>query len=126
MDAGLRYLASLQKAEGIWPVVPMRRMPPDTRVSAFVLHQLGDNAAFRATVRFADAVRWFDRNCDTLDPESRRLSQLASARCRRPVCTIAPDDLRDRATDRDRFPCKDARARFAGRPNPGAPPSVRA
>lgn len=47
IDRGLAWLASLQKEEGIWPAEPLRRMPEDAGVSAFVLYQLGDQPSFR-------------------------------------------------------------------------------
>jgi len=82
VDRGLFYLANLQKSEGIWPNVPIRRLPADPYVSAFILHQLGDQPRFRETVRFLDALNWFDQHESTLDPESRRLWDRAASRCR--------------------------------------------
>ena len=80
-ERGLHYLAQMQKAEGIWPKVPFRRMPADPYVSAFVLFELGDNDRFRGSVRFLDAVNWFETHEAALDPESRRLWDRASLRC---------------------------------------------
>jgi hypothetical protein len=82
IDRGLHYLALLQKPEGIWPKVPFRRMPADPYVSAFILNQLGGNARFRAAVRFFDAIDWFESHESSLDPETRRLWDRASLRCR--------------------------------------------
>lgn len=79
---GLTYLAHLQKPEGIWPNVPLRRMPADAHSSAFILAQLGDNADFRQAVRLADAVAWFRTHVDELDEPTSRLWQRASLRCR--------------------------------------------
>ncbi len=79
---GLAYLASLQKPEGIWPNVPIRRMPADPYVSAFVLYQLAEHAEFRSAVRFLDAVNWFEQNEGTLDDETHTLWERASSRCR--------------------------------------------
>lgn len=79
---GMQYLANLQKAEGIWPAVPLRRMPADAAVSAFVLYQLGDNPVFHEAVHFDEAVRWFERNGVRLDPESQRMWSRARYRCR--------------------------------------------
>src|SRR4051812_10267299 len=81
IERGLHYLAQMQKPEGIWPKVPFRRMPADPYVSAFVLFELGDNDRFRGSVRFLDAVNWFESHEATLDPESRRLWDRASLRC---------------------------------------------
>jgi hypothetical protein len=82
IDAGLRYLANLQKEEGIWPSGPLRRMPADPAASLFVLYQLGDNARFRQAVRFADATAWFKRNESTLSQECRNLFRWAGLRWR--------------------------------------------
>jgi hypothetical protein len=82
LDRGLTYLANLQKPEGIWPAVPLRRMPADAYGSAFILYQLGDTARFRESVRFDEAVDWFERNEATLDADARRLWERARHRCR--------------------------------------------
>jgi len=81
VDRGLNYLAHLQQAEGIWPTVPLRRMPADPGLSAFVLLQLGDRAEFRDRVRFADAVEWFSVNGKLLDADLRPLWDRARWRC---------------------------------------------
>ncbi|HZZ44906.1 MAG TPA: hypothetical protein VFE58_18355 [Tepidisphaeraceae bacterium] len=82
VQSGLEYLAGLQKAEGIWPKGPIRRMSEDAYASGFVLFQLAEFAEFRLAVRFFDAVNWFETNEDGLDGESRKLWDRASARCR--------------------------------------------
>lgn len=82
IDRGLQYLANLQKPEGIWPKVPVRRLAGDAYTSAFILLQLGADERFRRIVRVEDAVRWFNENILTLDPETRRLWDHASLRCR--------------------------------------------
>jgi hypothetical protein len=81
IDRGLHYLANMQKPEGIWPNVPIRRMPADPYVSAFILLQLGNKRAFRQAVRFFDALNWFERNETQLDPDTRRIWDRASTRC---------------------------------------------
>ena len=93
VDSGMSYLATLQNAEGIWPAIPIRRMPGDALVSAFVLAELGDNELFRRRVRFMDAVNWFaPRNVSsggastgfgscTLDDDSRAMWGRARLRC---------------------------------------------
>src|SRR5215218_969354 len=40
IESGLTYLANLQQHQGIWPHIPLRRMPEDPFVSAYILHQL--------------------------------------------------------------------------------------
>jgi hypothetical protein len=73
IDRGLKYLANLQKAQGIWPNVPLRRMPADPYVSALILYQLGDQAKFRQAVHLQDAAAWFAANDSILDDETRAL-----------------------------------------------------
>lgn len=82
IDRGLRYLANLQKPEGIWPREPFRRMPADALVSAFVLLELGDRPEFRSAVRFDDAVDWFAVNAAAMDPAAKTLWSHAAMRCR--------------------------------------------
>jgi hypothetical protein len=92
IERGLRYLANLQKAEGVWPAVPLRRMPADGYVSAFVLYELGDVAGFRAAVHFDDAVAWFAANEHALDGETARLWARAQHRCRVRVAARHDDE----------------------------------
>ena len=62
IQRGMDFLARLQKPEGLWPKFPLRRMPEDALVSAFVLLELGDQPLFQSAVRVADAVGWFRSN----------------------------------------------------------------
>jgi len=82
IERGMAYLANLQQTVGTWPKVPIRRMPADACVSAFILQQLGESAIFRASVRFDDAIAWFARNESSLDDESRRIWASARLKCR--------------------------------------------
>ncbi len=82
VERGLAYLGQLQKPEGTWPKVPFRRMPGDGFVSAFVLFELSETEPFRQAARVGDAVNWFGENLATLDPDTRRLWDRASAKCR--------------------------------------------
>src|SRR5688500_12363947 len=82
VERGIAYLAQLQKSEGVWPHVPIRRMPADAFVSAFVLFELGESESFRRAARLTDAVDWFNANLATLDAHTRRLWDRAVARCR--------------------------------------------
>jgi hypothetical protein len=82
IERGFSYLANLQKPEGIWPREPIRRLPADAFASAFVLYQLGSVDRFRAAVRFANAIAWFDAHGPAQDPESRRLWDHARLRAR--------------------------------------------
>jgi hypothetical protein len=81
VDRGMAYLADLQKPEGIWPAVPVRRLPEDPYTSAFLLSQLGDQPRFREAVRFDDAVGWFERHTAHCDEETRAIWERASLRC---------------------------------------------
>lgn len=81
MDRGLAYLAALQRDDGLWPGVPVRRMPSDPFASAFVLLQLGDRADFRDGVRFDASADWFEANDDALDPATAKLWRHAARRC---------------------------------------------
>lgn len=90
IDRGLKYLADLQKSEGLWPGVPIRRMPADSFLSASVLFQLGDNAAFRQSVRLDDSLSWFAANESTLDRETRTLWNHARSRCGRRASVPQP------------------------------------
>jgi hypothetical protein len=79
---GLHYLADLQKPDGSWPNVPLRRMPGDAHSSAFILAQLGDNADFRQAVRLADALAWLRTHAEELDEPTSQLWHRARLRCR--------------------------------------------
>lgn len=80
VERGLSYLATMQKSEGVWPKEPIRRMPADGLVSAFVLFELAGAARFRELVRIDDAVAWFNIHLDSLDTDARRMWELASLR----------------------------------------------
>jgi hypothetical protein len=82
IDRGMAYIAGLQKSDGIWPNVPIRRMPADPYVSALVLYQLGEHPRFRQAVRLEDAVRWFNSHQSWIDDEARELWLRARTRCR--------------------------------------------
>jgi hypothetical protein len=81
IQRGLSYLAQMQKPEGIWPNEPLRRLPADSFVSAYILLQLGSDARFRQTTRFTDAMDWFEANEQSLDPQTKRLWDHAAIRC---------------------------------------------
>ena len=89
IDRGIEYLANLQKPDGLWPRIPMRRMPADPFVSAFILYHLGDDPCFQASNRVDDTVDWFDTHADTLDIETAKLWRTLSIRFRRPLMADA-------------------------------------
>jgi hypothetical protein len=80
IDRGIAALAALQKPEGIWPNMPVRRMPIDPFVSAFVLLLLGDHKIFRQGVQFQDAIDWFKSNELALDEQTASLWSHAKRR----------------------------------------------
>ena len=73
VDRALTYLAQLQKTNGLWPNIPIRRMPADPYVSALILFELRDDRQFREAVRFDDATGWFVEHETELDPDCRKL-----------------------------------------------------
>lgn len=93
IDRGLFYLSTMQKAEGIWPAIPFRRMPADPFASAFVLLQLGDQPRFRSAVRFFDALDWFEQHERALDATTGKLWERAAAKCRRRVAVAMAVDV---------------------------------
>jgi hypothetical protein len=82
MERGMAYFATLQQAEGIWPGIPIRRMPADPFVSAFILFQLGSLPDFQRRIRFMDALDWFESQSARLDDECRAMWQRIRLRCR--------------------------------------------
>jgi hypothetical protein len=80
IERGLDYLATLQQPDGIWPKVPIRRMPEDALVSAFVMLQLADHPRFQETVRFDAAVGWFNSRRGFLDENARSIWDHARLR----------------------------------------------
>lgn len=81
IERGLKYLADLQRPEGLWPREPFRRMPGDPQITSFVLYQLGAEERFRAAVRIDDALNWFEQNRATLLPPVKNLWDRARLRC---------------------------------------------
>ena len=81
VQQGLTYLANLQKPEGIWPNIPIRRMPADPYVSALILYELAGQPGVANVVRLDDAVEWFEKNQPTLDTETRQLWSRAKLKC---------------------------------------------
>lgn len=81
IERGLTWLADLQKPEGPWPAVAIRRTAEDAFVTAFILFQLADQAAFRAVARLDDAINWFLAHQSSLDEDARRLWNRVALRC---------------------------------------------
>lgn len=76
---GMQYLAALQQPGGLWPKIPIRRMPADALVSAFTLLQLADNELFRASINLDAATQWFDAT-SSIDSAARTLWDHARLR----------------------------------------------
>jgi hypothetical protein len=93
IDRGLQYMANLQKSDGVWPAIPLRRMPADGYVSAFILYQLGNESRFRESVRFSEAIEWFQFNQHKLDVEAKHLWERARYRCRIHAPTVQTNEL---------------------------------
>lgn len=73
IDRGLGYLAALQRGDGAWPKIPIRRTPGDAFVTSFVLLRLGGDERFHRVVRFHEAITWLEAEEPSMDPEVRRL-----------------------------------------------------
>ena len=85
IDRGLAHLAAAQHENGTWSDEAGSDDAGgrnDALVTAFVLMQLGDRAAFRGSVRFAQAVEWFNGRATHLDAPVKRLWTHAAVRCR--------------------------------------------
>jgi hypothetical protein len=82
IERGMAYLGNLQKDDGAWPRVPLRRMPEDSGVSAFILWHLAGEPAFQDAVRVDDAIDWYERNALAMDEPTRELCRRAARRCR--------------------------------------------
>ena len=89
IERGMAFLANLQKPEGLWPRFPLRRMPEDALVSAFIVFELGGQPAFQSAVRVDDLAAWFDANEPFLDKATRDLWRQAARRCRAPVPSVS-------------------------------------
>jgi hypothetical protein len=90
IDRGVQYLADLQKSEGIWPNIPIRRTPADPYVSALIIYQLADHPRFQRSIRIADAIAWFTANEPRLDDETRQLWKRARIRGRLAAPVLQP------------------------------------
>jgi hypothetical protein len=88
IDRGMAYLANLQQPAGIWPKIPIRRMPADALVSAFVMLQLADNDQFRQATDFNAAFWWFESHRWSMEPAAQTLWD--HARLRVPATLTTP------------------------------------
>jgi hypothetical protein len=81
VELGMAYFTNLQQPDGIWPAVPIRRMPADPATSAFILSQLADQTRFGELVRLDDAFAWFARHRTSLDSQTAQIWDRLRARC---------------------------------------------
>ncbi len=80
IDRGMRYLADLQKADGLWPAIGIRRAASDAFVSAWILFQLGNDPTFRRMVRYDDALCAMETIEPQLAPDAKCLWQRVNRR----------------------------------------------
>ncbi len=88
VERGLAYLAALQKDNGLWPAEPIRRLPGDAFVTAWILFHLGNNPSFRRLVQYDDALAAMELMETGHSPETKRLWSRVNRRqlsYRRPV-----------------------------------------
>jgi len=82
IDRGLTFLANLQKEDGLWPKIPIKRTASDPLISAFVLQQLGHDPRFHAAIRVDTALGWYGGSQPSLDANTRRAWERATLRCK--------------------------------------------
>lgn len=73
IDRAIQYLATLQKEDGSWPRIPLRRFSGDAFVTSLILYHLAGNEAF---VRCTHALEAFDYLCtleSEMDSETSRI-----------------------------------------------------
>ena len=84
-DRALSALAAVQTTTDADDDCPGFRAADDrtrqdaTQAAAFILGLLANDPAFRAAVRFADLMSWFDEHREGLDADTQRLWRLARA-----------------------------------------------
>lgn len=82
IERGLAYLKMLQKEDGTWPKLPLRRTAGDSYTSAFILSMLGSDARFQQAVNFRSAVQWFELHGASIESDAKRLWKLGAVKCR--------------------------------------------
>ena len=80
IERGLKYLATLQKDDGSWPRIPLRRFAGDAFITALVLYHLGENEKFLQATRTEAAIDWLCTQEADLDAETSRLFKLVRMR----------------------------------------------
>ncbi len=92
MERGLEALANLQKSDGSFPAEPLRRMPTDAFVTAFVLYEIGDLTT-TGPVDLAHGLAWLALREPTLDPDARTLAARLAVKFRRTTVTTLPSHI---------------------------------
>jgi hypothetical protein len=81
IERGLDALANLQKVDGSFPAEPLRRMPADAFVTAFVLYEVGE-LAIDGTLDIPHALAWLALREPSLDVDARLLWSRLSVKFR--------------------------------------------
>ncbi len=78
-DRAIAALASCQAGDGLLVGPGDRTLTDRVRHTAFVLTLVGGCPAFRAGVRWADLLNWFDEHAEELDPVAEHYWTVAQA-----------------------------------------------
>ena len=78
-ERALSALAAMQGDDGLWRCPDDRDHGQRALVSAFIYSLLAADESFRATVRLADLLSWFDERLNRLDQSTRMLYRLGRA-----------------------------------------------
>ncbi len=78
-DRALGAIAAAQTGDGLFIDPQVRDFADRVLGAAFMLTLLGDEPAFRAAVRWADLMNWFDEHADRLPDSARGFWELAQA-----------------------------------------------
>jgi len=73
IDRALSYLGTLQKEDGSWPRIPLRRFPGDAFTTALILYHLGESEPFIRATHAEAAFDWLSAHETELDIETTRL-----------------------------------------------------
>lgn len=91
IERGLDALANLQKPDGSFPAEPLRRMPADGFVTAFVLYEVGDLAT-DGSLDLSHALAWLALREPSLDHDARLLFSRLSVKFRHATAFLPVDE----------------------------------
>lgn len=74
VDGAIGYLVRLQQEQGSWPAEPLRRMPADVFVTAFIVHALADCLAFEQAARMNAAMEYLEEHAGA-EPLARQVCE---------------------------------------------------